>query len=295
MKNIAIILFVGTLSACASNPFSREPASTPELRTITERVIQWEDSPLHADKYMTAYYADLPVDKARSFPCTETLAMTENAKIVLIGDEHTNDEAVVLASEVLHRRVKSGERPVLVIEFVFHKYQSIIDEYLSGRISLATLRKRVKFDDFPWAWNWDDISRTLVIAKRLKLRVLSGEEGSNNMDTRDAFTAQVIDKDLKKHPGSRYVVIYGTAHLLGKDHLGDHLARLGHESVFTIINFLGRKTEAAVIASGDLEARCLTLRDGLIYRSRNSLTQNLRDWLDYLSSFGQQKIRKRFR
>lgn len=279
LRGLAATLVLGAgLTASSAVPLS-QPVTLSEY---TQAVIRLELQTGMYDSYLENYYADLKVDSALALSREQIIKLTVPAKFTFLGDSHEGTEAVDLLREVVLLHLKEHLKPVLVIEFIFARYQRDVDAYLKGEILLSQLRKNVRFDQYHWAWKWDDISQVLVLAKERGLRVIAGEEGSNNMNTRDAFTARVIADDVAKNPGGTYVILYGTLHLLGDGHLPRRLQVLAPGQQIRIVNFLGRKTEEAIRAVGTMSDRSFLLEGATYYVSRKTPFEELRSYYDYL-------------
>jgi hypothetical protein len=123
------------------------------------------------------------------------------------------------------------------------------------------------------------VARILVTARQLGLRVIAGERGSGGMAQRDVFAAGLIAADAARHPGARYVVMYGSVHLIG---VADQLARRGLRPQLTVLNFLGRKTEQALIAAGTQSSQCMKFADDLYYANPTGPAGSLAWWVRYL-------------
>lgn len=273
------ILFLLAFSVGAA-PVSAAPES---IREITRAVIELEakfPAPLHA--YMMEYYRDIPTASARETNCEDILSRALDHRFVLVGDLHNKPEPAMLLERMMEHMLRHGQNPTVVIEFIFHTDQAVIDEYLSGGISLEEVRRRVRFDDFHWAWKWDDISRVLAAGKRLKLRVISGELGVRAPSDRDRFTAETIHRDAAGAPNRKYLIFYGTAHLLGENHIGDRLKKLGRADQLAVINFLGRATEPVLDAMSPADANCIRFSKNLSYVSKDAPSVGLREYHEYL-------------
>ena len=262
-------------------------ARSETLRELTEKVIALEDSTGFHDRYLAAYYAGLPVAGAQDAACDSVNQALLSPRFVFLGDQHDIPFPVDHLSRLVRDRVAGGDRPALVIEFLFREHQAAIDDYLAGVITLERLREISRFDSFGWSWRWESISRVLVLGRELGLRVISAEEGSNNMDTRDPFSARVIHEDALAHPGQTYVVLYGAMHLFGARSIPSLLRAYGHASIVRTTNFLGRRTVEAVEASRGEGSLCLALAPGEYYLSSKTPVQELRECYEYLSGGGQ--------
>jgi uncharacterized iron-regulated protein len=278
-KSFAFISIVATFIFPLPGIASQEPET---LRELTEKVVQLEDK-AGADSYLKEYYDDLPSQNAKlSMECPRLAEEALKPRLVFVGDKHGDLEPIELVQSIARGHLRRGFKPTLVIEFVFARYQAHVNSYLSGRMTLAQLRTHIEFDDFGWSWKWEQVSRLLVLARKHGLRVIAAEQGSNNMAMRDSFTAKLLVRDLFANPDDKYIVMYGTHHLLGRGHLPDLLERRGFVSQLKIVNFLGRETEAALTAAGDEKANCLRLRPNLIFSSRLSALGELREYYQEL-------------
>ena len=257
-----------------------------ELDTLSAKVRKLEKKPQNADKYLDAYYEDLPAFSAKPIDCARVLPQTVGTKFVLVGDEHNNSDSGKLLERVIDAH---SVKPTVMIEFIFARHQKSVDEYLAGKITLAEVRKRSKFDSFGWAWKWEEISHVLVMAKERRLRVLAGEEGSNNMKTRDLFTVNAILNDLQADPMRQYVILYGTSHLLGRGHLADLLRKRSETreaSQVKIVNFLGSRSGDVIRAAREESALCFDMGEGVYYQSQRTVMENLKAYYGYLAGEG---------
>jgi uncharacterized iron-regulated protein len=255
----------------------------PSLKQITDEVIAFEARD-QFKSYMDQYYEELRPSPAAAVPCGDVKARAPDFPFVFIGDEHTSDYPLRKMREFARYMISHGVRPVLAIEFIFHQYQPDLDLYLTSKIDAAELRRRVHFDDFQWAWKWENLEPLLGAARDLHLRVLAAEEGSNNMDTRDAFAARQILDDLAKHPGSRYLIMYGTAHLLGQNRIPFYIRAAGHPRMLRVIDFLGHETLDVIQAIGTEDNVCVKFEDDVYYMSAHSPKEQLIEYWEYLKS-----------
>ena len=277
---LAILVFAVAITSQAAAPET--------LRELTEKVIEIEDRIMN-EPYLKQYYDDLPATAARAGDCSSLKDEALRSRLVFVGDEHGDLGPIQLIESIAREHLRRGVKPALVIEFIFARYQARIDAYLKGRITLQQLRRQVKFDDFPWSWKWEQVSLLLELGRKEGLRVIAAEEGSNNDATRDPFTAQLLVRDMQANPAQVYLVMYGTLHLLGRNHIPDLLERRGYVSQMKIVNFLGRKTEAALIAAGSEKATCLRLHPNLVFwAGGKSALDHLREYHQELKNYDQE-------
>src|SRR5690606_2091343 len=52
----------------------------------------------------------------------------------------------------------------------------------------------------------------------------------------DTLIARRVAADQKKHPNSKYLIVYGTYHTMGSGHLRDQLAKVGLDPDLVIID-----------------------------------------------------------
>lgn len=285
----ALLVIISLCGAQNSN-------ASVDLSDLTQKVLALEDEYYKSDPvarpYDKGYFDSIQANMARKVSCAGILPDALVAQFILIGDEHGTLDPIILVENILHQAVLSGQKATLVIEFIFRRHQAYLDAFMAAhedKRALAKLRKQIDFDGFGWGWKWNDITRVLLAAKHLHLRVIAGELGldgpkapQHTLEERDKFTISEIEKDLSRHLGEKYVVLYGTMHILGPDHLSGLLAADGHLSQLKTIRLLGRRTQDVVEAIGITHPGCMSLGDGVIYNKEQDLVESLQAYYEDL-------------
>jgi hypothetical protein len=147
---------------------------------------------------------------------TELLSVIEAADVVYGGDFHAFAQAQRTHLRIL-RSLPTDRSLVLGLECFPRRSQRHLDDFLSGDIESATLRRRVKWDS-TWGFPWAHYLPLLELARtrRFGLRALGAERGAVLVRDQERIAAAEIADVLRRRPGALLYVIFGDFHLNDK-------------------------------------------------------------------------------
>ncbi|MCO4782159.1 MAG: ChaN family lipoprotein [Candidatus Cloacimonetes bacterium] len=149
------------------------------------------------------------------------------SKIIVMADNHVSFGSQTNTINIIQRQSKSSKKLILVIEWIDRSFQAVVNQYLLGQLSLDELKSKVLFDEL-WAFSWESYSRILKAAKDQKVPIYLVENLKNTKDltSRDDEITKLVNKLLQKNAESQVMVVYGTYHILGKNHLFQRFLKL---------------------------------------------------------------------
>lgn len=160
----------------------------------------------------------------------------ESARLVLLGDTHTELESQLNTVEVL-RTMQAGPGPVsLVIEWIDRSFQDEVDAFLAGELTPGALRAAVEYDTH-WSFSWEHYLPILEAARDQGAGVLLVENHRERqeLDARDRDIVEWTLAHRAAHPETRYLVVYGSYHVLGEGHLPDLFEEGGHPADAVVV------------------------------------------------------------
>jgi|GEM_PF-6944452 len=270
--------------------------SISQVRELSQEVEQLENR-VDFKSYFDEYYDDLESESATKVRCKGIVKRASQSRFIFVGDNHVNDESSLLAQQFIHqiKKKKRDQKVTLVLESVRHEHQMHLNSFLEEKLSSAELKRKIGFLENSGGWKWENVIRLLEFAKSTGTRVLAGESPpinalNNRYKERDKFAAEVIAKDAIKNPQSKYVILYGTSHLLGKDHLPDQLQKISSGTQSRIINFLGRKSQQVLDQTSEKDIHCAGFSKNIFYMNKRPISQNLAEYRDFLSSVARKEV-----
>ncbi|MCJ8344583.1 ChaN family lipoprotein [bacterium] len=190
----------------------------------------------------------------------------KNAKIIVMADNHVSYGSQSNTIRLIEDLSKNQQELSLVIEWIDRSYQSVVNQYLIDQLSLEELKEKVQFDQL-WAFSWDSYKRVLEAAKVNKVAVYLVENLKDTKDliSRDQSIFDAVAKIKQKAENSKILVVYGTYHSLGKNHLLERFRALSKESV-AIVSQAQNAYWAALKSNLDTDKmKYLSLSDDVIY------------------------------
>lgn len=168
--------------------------------------------------------------------------------IVLMGDFHSSQQSQKAHLRILKKilQQKQWRRPLTIgIECVDSKFQSIVDDFLGGRIGEESFLKHVQWDK-RWGFSWDYYRGLFYFAKKHNISILAlnktySRRTEQTLKKRDEWASKIIAKYLGNNPGSFLFVIYGDLHI-SRGHIPKNLKNLGIASDKTISIFQNPET-----------------------------------------------------
>lgn len=179
-------------------------------------------------RYEREYRAEVASRSEELTPLPDVDDRLAGSRLTLFGDTHTERSSQTNTVEAL-RAMRAGDGPVtLVIEFIDRSFQAEVDAYLAGELDVEALRERVQYDEH-WGFSWENYRLVLEGARRLGAGLLLVENHleRHELDQRDREIVAWTMAHRARHPDTRYLVAYGSYHVLGRGHLADLFAAEG--------------------------------------------------------------------
>jgi hypothetical protein len=218
-------------------------------------------------RYYRAYVRsfDVPFE-----PCglAEVVRAASAAKIVYVGDFHTNPAAQRAELDLLEKVVRAGRRPVLAVEMFAREDARTVDRFQSGELSEREFLRAIRYEQ-SWGFRWENYRELLGAARRFGVRVVPANCKRNvALPARDRISAEAIAPLLSaaREPEEMVFVVYGDLHLAA-GHLPAEVARLAggrdhpkaivFQNSETIWRRLGSPAASTAAARLDGERFCL--------------------------------------
>ena len=203
-----------------------------------------------------------------------------NSRVTLQADNHLMANSQLFTVRLMELKVSSSSDPLtLVVEWVSEAHQGDLDDFLRGEIDLLDLRERIAFNEF-WGFPWKNYEPILVAARELGVRILAVEGERSRRRDFDAVIAQKVKSDSLQHPDMRYLISYGSFHILGKGHLRESLAAMELKPDVTLIDEAEDVFWKAFSKNEDF--RYIRFADDIFYFNiDNPYKRKLVEWLSY--------------
>lgn len=189
----------------------------------------WGPEPVsELDTYLRSFREAVGATPEAPRSRADALAALADARVLWLGDHHTNRELHRLQRELLDGPALRGRRVVLLLEALGTQDQPQIDRWLRGGMRFDELRLRLRRR---WADSWlDDASldaahyRELCLLAKRRGWTLTGLEPTPRppLAVRDERIAARVAALAAAEPDALLVVVVGQAHLVGD---GDCIAR----------------------------------------------------------------------
>lgn len=152
----------------------------------------------------------------------------EEARVILMGDFHALHQSQKSHVRLLRKMIEQGPL-VLAIEFIDHKYQAPLDDYLANKLTDQEFLVQVDWQQ-NWGFPWRHYRPILQWAKENKVPVYAINQTyrsrtAETLDLRDWYSAEKISDILYAHPDEKVAVIFGDLHL-GESHLVEKICQL---------------------------------------------------------------------
>ena len=220
----------------------------------------------------------VPVGKA------EMQKSLAKANCVFLTDEHTVAKAQANTVWVLETMSK-GQGPVaLVLEWIDASFQKDLDQYLRGEITAEELKKTVRYDEL-WGFPWGGYKAVLEKAKSLQIPVLLADSfiEHKSLAQRDDQVVARMNLFKKDNPQTRFLVVYGAFHILGKDHMGEKAAKAGLKPDLFLVGEASEIFWQALTKHKDTEKfPFLSLGDNIFYIQNGTPVERHRSYRQYL-------------
>jgi uncharacterized iron-regulated protein len=106
------------------------------------------------------------------------LATAPSGGSIWLGEHHNAKKDHAFQAEFIRKvhdeRVKQkiGDPMAIGLEQVQNQFQSVLDDYVEGKIDLTEMRKKVEWDK-RWMWDFEGYKFVFETAKDLKIRLLA--------------------------------------------------------------------------------------------------------------------------
>jgi hypothetical protein len=161
-----------------------------------------------------------------------------SADVLLVGDYHSLPASQNFAAGLLRRLSQAGRKVVLGVEFVFAHDQSTLDDWFTGHIDSAQLRRRIRFDS-DWGYGWRPFHRLLQAGRDFAQRIVALDCMPRNdlsrIAARDRHAAARLAFIRQLHPDAVILALFGESHLAPK-HLPELLrGRRPGDRILTVL------------------------------------------------------------
>lgn len=177
--------------------------------------------PSEIRKYHSEFERDFRRKDVGSFiKKPELISQVRSHRVTFIADFHTFQQAQRTALRILRSACKSGENWAVGLELVPSKFQTVLDDYLAGKIEDAEFRKRINYDE-AWGFPWENYSPLFEWAKANSIPMIAlnrPKEFANllresDLKERDRWAAGILTDRLAEDPDLKIVVLYGELHV----------------------------------------------------------------------------------
>lgn len=242
VKNILIIFVVvfSINSKASSDIFNCRAMFEAVNHLVKKTQRKFMDSKLKY--YQTQFFTEFnTLKKYRVKTMVEVEDKILSSKVVLVSDHHLYKNSQRYTAYLIELMSLNPNRLNLVLEWIEYKDQKSLNQYLAGKISLSDFKIIIDFEN-TWGFDWKSYSSILVAAKKYNTRVLAVDSRKVVQDPRkrDELVAGRIQKDIIKNPDDNYLIVYGTYHILGKNHLRDRLTNKKIKVDMTILDEIGK-------------------------------------------------------
>lgn len=136
--------------------------------------------------------------------------------LIYVGDYHTCHQSQRSFLRILKALRHSSTRPLLLcLELFHHSMQSVLDHYMSGRLSEEAFLRKVKLNE-RWVFDlWANFKPILDFARYHKLKVVGIEVAKDgaSLPKRDRATGAYLAELTQQYPDHQLVILIGDLHL----------------------------------------------------------------------------------
>lgn len=249
-----------------------------QIAEIEETMVPSESFRAYEGEYFAALEPARPIPK----PWGELQARLETQRLVLLSDTHSSPSSQGLGKKVLAEMRASG--PVgLVLEWIAPRFQAEVDTFLAGKISLPALKEAIDFEDH-WGFPFPGYGEILTYARDhgVPIQLVDPLRGLSLAERDQKIVAGTL-RLSQKRPEARILVIYGTYHLLGKNHLSERFARSPLGQPLVLVDTAPKLFWRVFSKTPDLaKLGCMQLFPDVYFLSEQSPTERAWDYRDYL-------------
>ena len=203
--------------------------SKQRLREVTDlkrkavRRIQTEIWEIHASptrKYIEEFGLEFGRFDATCRP-TEIFDAALQANLIWIGDYHALTKTQLYVVDLLRQLSEHKDNLALAVEPIFAKYQGVLDQWMSGKISESEFLERIHYYE-EWGCDWTGYKAIFEAARELGIPVYGVDSPPRNdmrsIGRRDLGVARRIARLVEKKPSQTLIVVFGESHL-AQNHL----------------------------------------------------------------------------
>lgn len=110
--------------------------------------------------------------QGRYYSAPAVLEDLTQVDVVYLGETHDSPEDHQAQLRIIQALVDSNDRVAIALEMFQRPYQSILDDYLAGKITEAQLRQQTEYDQ-RWSYPWEYYAPILRFAKQRQLRLIA--------------------------------------------------------------------------------------------------------------------------
>ncbi|HPQ80096.1 MAG TPA: ChaN family lipoprotein [bacterium] len=151
----------------------------------------------------------------RSSDQGEMIRAVLGSGVVYVGDYHTCNQSQRSFLRILKAVVKVDRSFMVGLELLHKKHQGTLDKYLAGRISEATFLKRIRLEEH-WVFDlWESFKPLFDFCRyhRIPMYAIDAAPEGSDVRRRDAASAKLLARIVKKNPALRLFVLIGDLHL----------------------------------------------------------------------------------
>lgn len=123
-------------------------------------------------KIYTIAKEQLAVKTPKNLSLKEIVEEIESKKVIFIGESHTNFAHHINQLNIIKKLHKKGKKVVIGMEMFQRKFQSVLDDYIEGKIDEKTFLKKSEYFT-RWKFNYNLYKPILDYAKENKLPVIA--------------------------------------------------------------------------------------------------------------------------
>jgi uncharacterized iron-regulated protein len=222
-----IVLLLGILSCRTTSDFSKTKqsaslSSEQFLRYKKAYLARYERS---KGSYPYDYYEFLnkiPHSKSKVSSWTELEGVIGRISVILMGDHHDIKKSQDNTIKILQTMNPKKHQITFVSEWVNKQDEKYLNQFMASEISDSTFLQKINFRK-----NWHASSLNfldiLKFCRENRIRAIAVDHRGgayppirhNELAVRDELIANRVVDDSKKHPESKYLIVFGSSHLLG--------------------------------------------------------------------------------
>lgn len=164
--------------------------------------------------YERAYKRSVARYQKTSSP-EEMLQASAKADIIYVGDYHTCNQSQRSFLRILRETVKEKRKPLVALELIHKKYQSVIDDYLAGKISEEQFVRKTRLKEH-WIFDlWQNFKPIFDFCRyhKIPIKAIDAAPIGSDVRERDVASSRLIAEYAKNFPHRRVFVFIGDLHI----------------------------------------------------------------------------------